>query len=278
MGGKVQIIKGLQSAEEIHDLLTSQDLTKVPVMIHFRIGTHGLKSDPKHTHPFPVGASTEDMERLMHKCDFAVMHNGILRDFGYDKAISDTMAYARDFLGHVAQHLDNPGVKAAVDSTLGWDKLAVMAADGTVRMFGKWIEDGGIFYSNESFRSRDGADPRKWGSCITRWGWDDDLDIVEPEKYRPFRGQLWSDNITIGESTLDDFDAAALRSDASAAVDFGAAPDLPIPDGCSELEYDAWVVLGYLTGNFSEDQFIDYIELGVILSRDLEPTTKGESK
>jgi hypothetical protein len=263
------------------EALNAQDFTQVPVMIHFRIGTHGLKTDAKHTHPFPIGATTEVMEKLVHQCDHAVMHNGILGAFGYEKAISDTMAFARDFLGHVINHIDNQGVQAAINGALSWDKLAIMMADGRVYRFGKWIESDGIFYSNESFRTFGGADPRKWGSCAS-WtkGWgtrldtpeDDTQDFVDypdiPEQFRPFTGQLWSEGLILdGKDSIDSFDATHLRSDAAAAVDLGAALDVPRPTNCSEVEYDAWVVHGYLTKQFTDTQLIGYLETGVVMRK-----------
>lgn len=281
VGGKVQILKGFQSAEEVHEALHAQDFTNVPIFIHFRIGTHGLKTDAKHTHPFPIGATTEVMEKLVHQCDHAVMHNGIMNAFGYEKAISDTMAFARDFLGHVINHIDNQGVQAAINGALSWDKLAIMMADGRVYRFGKWIESDGIFYSNESFRTFGGADPRKWGSCST-WskGWGDRLDTPEDDtqdfvdyrdeldKFRPWTGQLWSEGLTLdGKDTIDNFDESHLLSDCRAAQEFGAALDVPRPTGCSEVEFDAWVVCKYLTKAITDTQLIGYLETGVLMRK-----------
>ena len=280
VGGKVQIIKGMGSAEEVFEALNAQDFTNGPVMIHFRIGTHGLKTDAKHTHPFPVGATTEVMEKLVHQCDHAVMHNGILGSFGYEKAISDTMAFARDFLPLILHHLDNPGVKAAMTEVLSWDKVAIMAADGSVRMFGNWIKSDGIFYSNESFRSFGGADPRKWGKttdlCTWSRDYDPDEDFAKDEKepFRPFKGQLWSDGLTWdGLEAMEMFDSTHLRADHDAAVEFGAAMDAPKPIGCTEIEYDAWVVYSFITKKFTEKQLIGYLETGVVM-REVETTKK----
>lgn len=286
VGNKVQIIKGMSSAEEVFDALNAQDFTQVPVMIHFRIGTHGLRTDAKHTHPFPVGAATEVMEKLAHQCDHAVMHNGIMNAFGYDKAISDTMAFARDFLGHVINHMDNPGVRAAVDGVLSWDKLAIMMANGRVYRFGKWIESDGIFYSNESFRTLGGADPRKWGKCDT-WtkGWGSRLDTPDdgtqsfvdypddvPDKFRPWTGMLWSEGLALdGKDALENFDESHLLSDCRAAISLGAVMDVPRPSACSEVEYDAWVVRNYLTKLINDTQLIGYLETGVLMSK---PETK----
>lgn len=289
---KVQIIKGMSSAEEVHEALHAQDFTQVPVMIHFRIGTHGLRTDAKHTHPFPIGATTEVMEKLVHQCDHAVMHNGIMNAFGYDKAISDTMAFARDFLGHVINHMDNPGVRAAVDGVLSWDKLAIMMANGKVYRFGKWIESDGIFYSNESFRTFGGADPRKWGSCST-WskGWGNRLDTPEDDtqsfvdyrdeldKFRPWTGQLWSEGLTLdGKDTLDNFDEAHLLSDCRAAQEFGAVLDMPRPTGCSEVEFDAWVVYKYLTKAITDTQLIGYLETGVLMRKSETKKTRRTTR
>ena len=55
IAGGVQIVKGFTTADAMFAFLQTQDFTSVPMMIHFRIGTHGDKGAPKHTHPFQIG-------------------------------------------------------------------------------------------------------------------------------------------------------------------------------------------------------------------------------
>ena len=137
-----------------------------------------------------------------------------------------------------------------------------------------------MFYSNESFRSLGGADPRKWGSCSRGWGSlaAGEYELEDEVPFRPFRGQLWSDNLFLGErDSLDGFDVTHLRSDAASAEQLGASVDCPKPQACTDVEFDAWVVYGYLTKKFTDKQLYSYLETGVVI-KDEPITTKKDRR
>lgn len=79
--------KGFMSLEDFlkakNEVFAGKDTTKMLVLMHFRIGTHGGKRDPGKTHPFPVCDSYEEMIKLEGSAPAIMMHNGILHDFGH---------------------------------------------------------------------------------------------------------------------------------------------------------------------------------------------------
>lgn len=277
--GKIQIVKGLQSAEEVHDFLQTQDFTKVPMMLHFRIGTHGVKNGPKHTHPFPIGQSTEKMEELVHLCSSAVMHNGIMGKFGYDKAISDTMAFARDALPAILK-MPASARDAVLSDVLGtYNKIAYMSSNGTITKVGTWIEDGGLLWSNQSYKSYSTAssDPRKWGfakgcgylGCGSAYDWgDNDYPETWPSSpgdteilLVPEQGELWSDLI---EEDLAKVDEESLRSEAFEAMARYSDSKLPLgvarPDFVDAADWDAIISYRYMYGFIKDPAWELYLK------------------
>jgi hypothetical protein len=297
-----QIVKGIQSAKEIHDELISQDFTAVPMLIHFRIGTHGLKSDPKHTHPFPLGRNKEDMEKLSLMSKHAMIHNGIMSAFGYEKDISDSMAFARDVLPLLYPKINDEGVQAAISEILGYsNKIAIL--DGVTQMvwlFGKWNKGAdGIFYSNDSYKGFGGADLREWrkpyywGGCGTgtrKLDWEKEDDVEFPERTqtaddRDFSnltgtsdpviganqkvhprfstGELWSELLADGwDETALDMDM--LSADADKAIAGGDSIYGRKKKGTLQREKDALIVRTYLRKWIDDEAYTSYLIEGYI--------------
>lgn len=293
-GGGVQIIKGMQSAKEVHDFLQTQDFTLVPMMLHFRIGTHGGRRDPKHTHPFPIGRGTEEMEALQIVAQSAMMHNGIMSRFGYEAAISDTMAFARDALPQIMK-MPKAAMDIVMSEVLGThNKVAYMDKNGLVSKFGNWIEDGGLFWSNASYKSYASvasADPRRWGSCgsgagrtkhggynqsgfYSRYDWGDDVpedfpaspDALEELLVSPGEGELWSDLI---EEDVTSVDTEKLSDESNAIVaseDFRArfvyrnrGSKIIRPEGVSIKDWDTLVSYRYMYSFIKDDEWDAYL-------------------
>lgn len=162
--GKIQIVKGFDNPDEFIAFLEQQFpnwKATNNLFLHFRIGTHGAIV-PEHTHPFPIGASLDAMEQLCSSVDVAVMHNGVMYEWGDDLSMSDTMAFAQNFLG--ALKLEHPGSRGIIEDAIGaWNKIAIMHHD-RYELYGKgWINDGGRIYSNAGYKpvARGYCDPRK---------------------------------------------------------------------------------------------------------------------
>ena len=112
-----------------------------PVLVHFRIATHGLT--PDYLHPFMISE------------EVGFIHNGVIHGFGTAQK-SDTSDFA-DLLVHInansVEVLDNPFVEESIyqfiDTT---NKLVFMDQTGDYRIFneskGQWI--GENWFSNDS--------------------------------------------------------------------------------------------------------------------------------
>lgn len=152
-GNKIQIYKGFNAFEEFWAAISTQDYTETSMLIHFRIGTHGGKTNPHMTHPFPVTDNIEDLNALSIKTKRAIIHNGIISSFTYNKEISDTAAFASDAMTILS--MNDPKQKRIIEALAGTSKVAEMLGDGTVlHTSSGWIAHEGCLYSNETFRER----------------------------------------------------------------------------------------------------------------------------
>ena len=278
----VQIIKGFKSLEEFLEFTKSQDFSICNVLLHFRIGTHGDKQAAKHTHPFPIGRTVEEMESTNIVVERALIHNGIMSEFSYDHSISDTMAFCRDAAKQVLALSKLTAGDDMIESILGYNKIAVMEKNGNVKLHGKWIFDAGIHWSNTSYKedrwSFASCDPRQWGTATTtgvkkygtiydyeaeREEWPDatdDVDLAKPNRY----GTYWSDFVIELLEKFSDLDSADFK------VLEELASKLNIPEGTRErpmgmtfFEWDAWGTWQYLNQKITLEQFF-------VLNKNLE--------
>lgn len=284
--GGIQIYKGLKTLQEFMDAIEmlralDPNIERGLMFLHFRIGTHGGRTDPKHTHPFPIGMVKDAMEELCQVSKVPVlMHNGIITDYGYDKEVSDTMAFARDAMPFFLDHLDDPNAIRAIRAIIGNDRLAVMGRDGSVTRVGRWIEVDGCFYSNDGYRDvgRTGFG-RTYGCATTNaahdgdWEQDwygrwnklvDDKDDIE-EKKSPKANELWSD--LVYQEFLDEY-ASATEEWATIAVQgkidmqaLNAEAKIYDTEGdkADTFSLDAWMALNFLTGEFTLQEFENYM-------------------
>jgi len=126
-------------------------LLKKPVVLHFRIATHGTVN-PANTHPFWV---------VPGRC--AVAHNGILSGTGaiYGKGEkTDTQIFTEQYLAPLYQELptcfQSETLMRMLNRACSGSKLAIMQADGKVALIneqdGLW--ENGIWYSNGGYKAR----------------------------------------------------------------------------------------------------------------------------
>ncbi len=304
--GGIQIYKGLKTLQEFMDAIDTlraldPNIERGLMFLHFRIGTHGGRKDPKHTHPFPIGKEKDAMEELCQVAKVPVlMHNGIITDYGYDNEVSDTMAFARDAMPFFLDHLDDQNAIRAIRAIIGNDRLAVMGSDGSVTRVGHWIEVNGCCYSHDGYRDigRTGFG-RTYGCATTNaahdgdWeqGWYgrwnklvDDKDNIE-EKKSPKVDELWSD--LVYQEFLDEYatsteerstivvqkkiDMQALKAEAKIYDTEGDEEDA--------FSLDAWMTFQFLMGEFSLKNFEDYMFTEDLDSDDEEEAdAEGEPK
>lgn len=156
---RVIIEKGFMSFKTLEARLKSLeheiDIVKTPMILHFRIGTHGGNT-PENTHPFPITDSIPALKKLRIETPIGIAHNGIIHITPRDSKISDTMEYIASQLAplhrgvpdfyrnkHLMQMVQN-----AIDS-----KMAFLTKDGEIYTIGEFLKDGGIMYSNSSYKT-----------------------------------------------------------------------------------------------------------------------------
>lgn len=165
--GKVHIEKGFMKLESLKAKLKEVDdkynMKKLPVIMHFRITTHGGTS-PENTHPFPISDSIGMLKKRRLTTDLGVAHNGII-SVTPRKDISDTMEYIAGQLAPLKRAVPDfyknkdllQMIEHATDS-----KLAFLDRRGKIVTVGDFVEDAGIKYSNNSYKGYTSWRDFKW--------------------------------------------------------------------------------------------------------------------
>ena len=174
--GTVYIRKGFMDLDDfldaIDDLADRNDLTSLPVVMHFRITTHG-GTRPENCHPFPISDSVGVLSKPECRTKLGVAHNGII-PITPRKDISDTMEYIISQLAPLhravpAFYRDKDLMQMIYNAVRS--KLAFLTDKGEIYTVGDFYEKDGIKYSN---LNHEWTMPRnfKFGCA---WGstWDD---------------------------------------------------------------------------------------------------------
>lgn len=184
-GKAIQIRKGFMGFRSFWRALREiEDIKDKEVVMHFRISTQaGVNREC--THPFPLSDNMKDLKKLNTSAKIGVAHNGIIgltTSYRRDVDYSDTMEFITKYLSlmikdwsYYKDHNILTLIERLIDS-----KMCILDAKGHVELIGKFIEDDGIFYSNNSYKpyaytTKSGRTYYDYGSygCYTT-GWDDD--------------------------------------------------------------------------------------------------------
>ena len=160
--GRVEVRKGLMSWSACRASLAALgDVTALPMVIHFRIGTQG-KLDADNTHPFPVTTDPKLLVARKSVCQVALAHNGIIPlttsrlTYQADtrEPHSDTYYFVRDYATEIVTATDyhTDPHRVALLRKLSASKLALLGADGHLTLVGEYEEADGCFFSNNGFR------------------------------------------------------------------------------------------------------------------------------
>jgi len=162
---KVYGFKGLMTFEEFTAELAKAEkrfgkLIKLPVVMHFRISTHGSVV-AGNTHPFPLKGGYRNMRKTEWVADQGFAHNGIIfhtsRDYDIKKHnVSDTMVFAKKFINPIAKHVSIAADKEIQDMLydLADSKLCFLDKNGRLSVRGSFVNNDGVLYSNESFKDK----------------------------------------------------------------------------------------------------------------------------
>lgn len=145
--GKVVIDKGYMDIAAFKArykwLIKEGAAERGPMLLHFRIGTSGANNSA-NTHPFKVKGG-------------AMIHNGVFWSSGFNN-MSDTRVLA----GMLHNRLTKDAVtkyKLKLEEVAGYNKVAFLYEGGDYIILnedsGHW--DGGVWYSNTSYKALEGA-------------------------------------------------------------------------------------------------------------------------
>ena len=156
-GGYVYIEKGFMSLAAMEKRLDSLsqhvNLTDVPVILHYRITTHG-GTNPQCTHPFPVTNNIRNLKATRTRTKLAVAHNGII-NIKVRPGISDTMEFTADVLATMPKGFTKD-TKALhhIEAQISGSRLCLLDGAGRITRIGNWYAgDDGCWYSNLSYEA-----------------------------------------------------------------------------------------------------------------------------
>lgn len=141
-GRKLFLSKGHMTFDKFYEALESRgDLTKYPVMLHFRIATHGTVR-AENTHPFNVIDGV------------VAAHNGILsiKPVG---DMTDSETFFKYICAPVIKHtgIKSKELESVVTHIIETSKVAFLDDKGALAMFGKFETENGVYYSNTTYKS-----------------------------------------------------------------------------------------------------------------------------
>lgn len=128
------------------------------LILHFRIGTSGGINKEK-THPFPLSNNDAllDAIRIKNHNNYGIVHNGVINAYTYNKALSDTQTFIKDFLYELNTikplYKNNALINKFITNELDGSKLVILDKKDNVYMYGDFKLDGGIYYSNATYKT-----------------------------------------------------------------------------------------------------------------------------
>ena len=192
--------KGLMTFEEFTDELARAEkrfgkLDKLPVVLHFRITTHG-SSVAGNTHPFPLKSGYREMRKTQWCADQGFAHNGIILQTSNDPDIkkhkvSDTMVFAKKYAAPIAKYASIASDPALLDMLyeIADSKLCFLNKKGKIATRGDFVEQDGVLYSNTSFREDRKASKSVYCYDFEKY-YDCYKDYISIEKHKDYEFHL----------------------------------------------------------------------------------------
>lgn len=193
--GHVQIRKGFMKwksfKRNIDSLADQMDLTNTPLIMHFRITTHG-GTCPGNTHPFPVTDDVKTLGKTSVVTGLGVAHNGIISSVTPRKGLSDTGEYIVTQLAPLKRAMprfyENKDAMLMVKNAIG-SKMAFLTGAGEIYTIGDFTADDGMLYSNTTYRFASFRD-YKW-SKYDGDAYDSKTRTITPAVTFPKTGYRW---------------------------------------------------------------------------------------
>lgn len=158
--GQVIIDKGYMDFKSFYKRLKKIEkrignLKERALVMHFRIGTQGA-NDKQTCHPFPISNKVSDLKSTYFKTNVGMVHNGVISKFNYDKSLSDTQLFIRDFVS-VFKSLRKDfykidSVMKLFEKEISYSKLCFLDNKENIYYLGDKVVDNGIIYSNTTYK------------------------------------------------------------------------------------------------------------------------------
>ena len=125
-----------------------KEMKKYDVILHFRYATHGSVS-PGNCHPFPIDVNLKNLRSTAYSGRFEILaHNGVIFEYGNVKNssdLSDTMVLAKRLHD---KGIESDEIKKVIETG---GKFCISDKEGNIKRYGQFIEDMGIFWSNDTY-------------------------------------------------------------------------------------------------------------------------------
>jgi hypothetical protein len=252
-GGTVHIEKGFMSLKDfkaaLKRLKKSIDVVNTPVVMHFRITTHG-ETAPGNTHPFPITEKLPLLQMTKTKTPLAVAHNGIISITPSKKDISDTMEYVISQLAPLYQlkkdFYRQPAGKKLVYNFIK-SKMVFLDGKGRIETVGDFITgDDGILYSNSSYKAR---------TIYYNWDlWDYGIEWYESDHGRYMTWLTEDDGYIISRGNILSADCYLVDRQGN-LYQYDIETDLAIPIDGTLYSHEGRPINGF------REEFAEYMEI-----------------
>lgn len=197
--GQITIYKMRMEAKVAYDTLKhiatgGIDWLATPLVVHFRMATHGDKSDA-NCHPFPVTDDDELLGARYCQADVGLAHNGVVYLLGTSPTKtenkSDTYEMVQLYFPKFRLATFQAAHRIIDEEILKGDRMIVMDGTGEVVQWGNWHNHDGGFQTSTWFSSTYGMyneHERRWFGHNSEYSGYDMFDYT-PDDY-PERGQV----------------------------------------------------------------------------------------
>ena len=252
--GTVHIEKGFMTLKDCKKALKrlekTIDVVNTPIILHFRITTHGGTS-PGNCHPFPVTEKLSLLQMTKCKAPLAVAHNGMIDITPSKKDISDTMEYIMTQLAPLYQlrkdFYKQPAGKKLVYNAIK-SKMAFLDGAGRIETIGDFVTDeNGMLYSNTSYKAR---------TVYYNWDiWEDySLQWYEPKHGKYMTWLTEEDGYILSDGTLISADSY-LTDEEGNLYRYDIATDTAIPIDGTLYNHAGMPIIAF------EEDFAEYVEI-----------------
>lgn len=159
---KVIIEKGFMKFNDFYNRLIECDLhhnlKKSTLIIHFRVATSGLV-DNGNCHPYPITNDINLLRKTEIECEIGVAHNGVIREYNEkNNILNDTQMFIieviEDLISNTKKgYYKTKTFKKIMESMINESRLVLLNAEGEMIKIGNWIEENGLYFSNNKYKT-----------------------------------------------------------------------------------------------------------------------------